>query len=139
MCSKYYISEVLIFSGANLSSVNCKTRILRLSSAIEYGQIPDRQTRFFSLKTAWKGISNVPVIFRKTAMSSRFWLTHQFLSTSWNLYTWRVKSIRNQRKLIRFNPLSANLTKWSNTLKQFVGNLPTNCLSVFDHFCKIGA
>ena len=32
------------------------------------------------------------------------------------------------------NPLSANLTKWSNTLKQFVGNLPRNCLSVFDHF-----
>ena len=26
------------------------------------------------------------------------------------------------------------LTKWSNTLKQFVGNLSTNCLSVFDHF-----
>ena len=25
-------------------------------------------------------------------------------------------------------------TKWSNTLKQFVGKLPTNCLSVFDHF-----
>ena len=24
--------------------------------------------------------------------------------------------------------------KWSNTLKQFVGNLPTNGLSVFDHF-----
>ena len=32
-----------------------------------------------------------------------------------------------------FNPLSANPTKWSNTLKQFVGKL-TNCLSVFDHF-----
>ena len=33
------------------------------------------------------------------------------------------------------NPLSANPTKWSNTLnKQFVGNLPTNFLSVFDHF-----
>ena len=32
------------------------------------------------------------------------------------------------------NPLSTNPTKWSNTLKQFVGNLPTNCLSVFDHF-----
>ena len=32
-----------------------------------------------------------------------------------------------------FNPLSANHTKWSNTLKQFVGNLPKNCLSVFDH------
>ena len=32
--------------------------------------------------------------------------------------------------------LSANPTKWSNTLKQFVGNLPTNSLSVFDHFVK---
>ena len=35
------------------------------------------------------------------------------------------------------NPLRANATKWSNTLKQFVGNLPTNCLSVFDHFVKL--
>ena len=34
----------------------------------------------------------------------------------------------------RVNSLSANPKKWSNTLKQFVGNLPTNCLSVFDHF-----
>ena len=46
-----------------------------------------------------------------------------------------------------FNPLSANFTRWSNTLKQFVGKLPKNCLSkrfvcklptsffsVFDHF-----
>ena len=32
------------------------------------------------------------------------------------------------------SPLSANPTKLSNTLKQFVGNLPTNCLSVFDRF-----
>ena len=36
-------------------------------------------------------------------------------------------------------PLSANTTKWSNTPKQFVGKLPTNCLSVFDQFCEIGA
>ena len=35
------------------------------------------------------------------------------------------------------NPLSANFTKWSNTLKQFVGNLLTNCLS-FLPFCGIG-
>ena len=33
-----------------------------------------------------------------------------------------------------FNSLSANFTKWSNTLKQFVGNLPTNYLSAFGHF-----
>ena len=32
------------------------------------------------------------------------------------------------------NPLSANLTKWSDLLKQFGGKLPTNCLSVFDQF-----
>ena len=32
------------------------------------------------------------------------------------------------------NHFSTNFTKWSNTLKQFVGKLHTNCLSVFDHF-----
>ena len=37
----------------------------------------------------------------------------------------------------RINPLSTNPTKWSNTLKQFVGKLPTNYLSVFDHFVKL--
>ena len=35
------------------------------------------------------------------------------------------------------NPLSAKFIKWSNTLKQFVGKLPTNCLSVFDHFMNL--
>ena len=34
-----------------------------------------------------------------------------------------------------FNPLSVNLRKWSNTLKQ--DNLLTDCLSVFDHFVKL--
>ena len=33
-----------------------------------------------------------------------------------------------------FNFSSANPTKWSSTVKQFVGDLATNCLSVFDHF-----
>ena len=32
------------------------------------------------------------------------------------------------------NPLSANPTKWSDTLKQFVDCQRTNCLSVLDHF-----
>ena len=29
---------------------------------------------------------------------------------------------------------SFNITKWLNKLKQFVGNLPTNCLTVSGHF-----
>ena len=39
-----------------------------------------------------------------------------------------------QTKLV--NPLSANIRKWSNILKRFVGKLPTNCLSVLDHFVE---
>ena len=48
----------------------------------------------------------------------------------------RKKTLDNQFiiKFPGFNPLCANPTKWSNTLKQFVGKFPTNCLSVFDHF-----
>ena len=36
-----------------------------------------------------------------------------------------------------FNPFRANPEKWSNTLKQIVGKLPTICLSVFDHFMNL--
>ena len=36
--------------------------------------------------------------------------------------------------LLLLNPLSANPTKWSNTLKTIRRQKPTNCLSVFDHF-----
>ena len=39
--------------------------------------------------------------------------------------------------MFRLNLLSANPTKWPNIFKQLVGNLPTNCLSVFDHFVKL--
>ena len=38
---------------------------------------------------------------------------------------------------LKSNPLSANTTKWSYTLKQFVGNLLENCFSMFDHFVKL--
>ena len=40
----------------------------------------------------------------------------------------------HNRRSDTLNPFSTNFTKWSNTLKQLVGNLPKNCLSVFDHF-----
>ena len=40
-------------------------------------------------------------------------------------------------KNISLNPLSAKFIKWSNTLKQIVGKLPTICLSVFDHFMNL--
>ena len=48
-----------------------------------------------------------------------------------------MSDVENNKSVLTFNPLSANPTKWSNTLKQFVGNLPTNCLSVFDHFVEL--
>ena len=40
-------------------------------------------------------------------------------------------------QLTTINPLSANPEKWSNALKQIIGNLPTTCLSVFDHFMNL--
>ena len=35
------------------------------------------------------------------------------------------------------NPFRANPAKWSDYLKQFIDNLPTNCYSVFDHFVAL--
>ena len=50
-----------------------------------------------------------------------------------------IPSLRNGRTVTcaELNPLSTNPTKWSNTLKQFVCKLPTNCLSLFVHFVKL--
>ena len=47
-------------------------------------------------------------------------------------YYFFVLFARYRKEIV--NPLSAKFIKWSNTLKQIVGKLPTICLSVFDHF-----
>ena len=49
-------------------------------------------------------------------------------------FFWKTKK-KNKDSFL--NPLSGNITKWSNTFKQFVGKLPTNCLNVFDHFVEL--
>ena len=54
------------------------------------------------------------------------------------LHEFFQNDFRRTHYCANFNPLSTNFTKWSNTLKQFVGKLPTNCLSVFDHFVGLG-
>ena len=46
----------------------------------------------------------------------------------------RVGILKDSENNTWFNPLNTNPTKWLNTIKQFVRKLPTNCLSVFDHF-----
>ena len=47
------------------------------------------------------------------------------------------KDLQEEENYKIINPLNANPEKWSNTLKQIVGNLPTICLSVFDHFMNL--
>ena len=61
-----------------------------------------------------------------------------FLEVTFNLITGLYTPYKKPNdNLLYINPLSAKITKWSNTLKQFVGNSPTNCLSVFDHFAGL--
>ena len=71
------------------------------------------KTAFKNLK--WYGSDSLKAIFHKLYFHS---------CIPW--FIWNV-----------LNPLSANPTKWLNTFKQFVGKLPPNCLSVFDHFVKL--
>ena len=57
---------------------------------------------------------------------------HSICIANISYYIHELRALHADKSLL--NPLSANPTKWSNTLKQFVGKLPKNCLSVFDHF-----
>ena len=65
------------------------------------------------------------------------WLSSNYMKANADKSHFLISS-KSQRSLCiqgrEGNYLSANPTKWSNTLTQFVGNLPKNCLSVFDHF-----
>ena len=58
----------------------------------------------------------------------------QYQKMAWKLTKFTPVFVSLTFLSFTLNPLSSNPTKWSNTLKQFVGKLPTNRLSVFYHF-----
>ena len=81
-------------------------------------------------------------------IASNHYIFHNHLSLLSFVY-WKVihsylplqsivfRSLKTYSKVIPTNIdilLSANFTKCSNKVRQFIGNLPTNCLSVFGHF-----
>ena len=74
--------------------------------------------------------------------SSTMWVDHHmnalsnFIDKFW-LHFEVIAATTKRTFKATLNPLSANPEKWSNTLKQIVGNLPTFCLSVFDHFMNL--
>ena len=49
----------------------------------------------------------------------------------------QLEALQGLWQTSKINLSSANPTKWSNTLKQFVGRLPANCLSMFDHSFRL--
>ena len=77
---------------------------------------------------------------KKEDYGGRFWVyIKRPLQNIGLLPTWFVYC-QDARSWVRYkivNTFSANPTKWPNTLKQLVENLPTNCLSVFEHFVKL--
>ena len=79
----------------------------------------------YLLKTSEKQrLSDVFRGYRKTPVA-RNGLIHCYIFGNIDLQLIKESSKFNQHKInlfILINPLSANPTKWSNTLKQFVGN-----------------
>ena len=63
-----------------------------------------------------------------------YWQYYLFCITQYLWYAVNLSFTKESCLNFASNPLSFNPTKWTNTPKQFVGNLPTNCLGVFDHF-----
>ena len=69
----------------------------------------------------------------KQSKTRVIWKTSYIISNFCGQRSKEILAVMDFRNIC-LNPLSANLTKWSNTLKQFLGKLPANCLGVFDHF-----
>ena len=81
---------------------------------------------YFTTAFSYKEICNFLLPFHRIKITIRL-LNHLLRQCN-------LKRIGNPCNI---NPLSANPMKWPNTLKQFVGNLPMNCLSVFGHFVNL--
>ena len=71
--------------------------------------------------------------FLKNTSSSCFWNLDIYVPAQTKLYLVSANRVFLNMPQTK-HPLSVNSTKCSSTLKQFVSNLPTNCLSLFHHF-----
>ena len=134
MCDvkRFYVSSVWRYSWKLLEyhkEVWKKTSLVfssRMSLAVSGIEVKISCNMVF--QASWRSICTVVL---KNSCWNKFWkISHTFVLES---------SRHNPETLLKtkLNPLSANPTKWSNTLKQFVGKLPTNCLKVFYHFLKL--
>ena len=71
--------------------------------------------------------------------SQRLYIGSNHYCCAWHRFHWLLWIRNSSTAFVSFDicslhHFSAYPTKWSNRLKQFVGNLLTNCLSVFDYF-----
>ena len=85
---------------------------------------------FFCVKVKTNSHFVVKFVERSTRSKRSFYLFDE--SPCSNICKTLIGCVNIIKKKV--NPLRAKFIKWLNTLKQFVGKLPTNCLSVFDHF-----
>ena len=108
------------------------------------GIFSQNQDTFFQFRKKDRGdipsplqLRACPKLSHRTSCFDGFLRKYKILSSELSV-TKNSSSLFSERILLlernTGNPLRANFTKWSNTLKQFFGKLPTNCLSVFDHF-----
>ena len=109
-----------IFKGFSLSCYSTKLLLSRIASFTEL-------CRWLHLKKIWQTLYLVN--FKLPWRCTKYFIVRV-----------RSKNMNTDNELLPkscFFPktlLSVNSIKWSNKLKQFVGKLPMNFLSVFDHF-----
>ena len=110
---KYWLENIPVDTGRRFNVY--KTSIRRRRRLIEVE----------TTSCVYWGISQTHIYLR---------LLSSILTLCAHFSKWSVVNESSPNFGFSINPLYPNPTKWSNTLKQFVGNLPTNCLSVLDHF-----
>ena len=110
--------------------------LLSCKSSVSLKKNPDRNRQKNSKLPSYQ---NIHVARQNSASLQFYWNRHvnKMIEYVWNEQSFEKSSVLAQSRIFVFNPLSANPPKWPNTLKLFVGNLPTNCFSVFDHFVKL--
>lgn len=93
------------------------------------------KSNYFMMLTTWFSHARSYLIIFFTSVNACLAMLIQSPTDSHEM----LELLMSQKPItdIPFSPLNANAKKWSKTIKQFLGNQPTNRLSVFDIFVAL--
>ena len=137
VCKAFLFHQTIIFGGRDHKLRTC-SRIYIRAFTVSLRMILHKLCQI----VIYTWIDNTSIVYQHQHVpeTEKFWARNLQMCANGLFiidYQFVIFFSVGKKTLPELNSLCANPTKWPNTLKKFVGKLPTNCLSVFGHFVNL--